>query len=234
VFPGVVGTVILKALNVNAAKTGLSERQALEMGCDVVATITPCQDHVHFYPGNKSFLLKLIAERGTRRLLGAQIVGAGDAAKRIDILAAALQFGATLEQVANLDLAYSPPFSHAMDGTIQAANHTRNRIGGLAQGLTPSEARRLLAEAKDLILLDVREAEEIDKQPLGDARTKPMPLGQLRERLPELNQDANILCLCQQGLRSYEAAVLLRAAGFDKAVYLDGGLRLWPYASRRF
>ncbi|MEW6235058.1 MAG: FAD-dependent oxidoreductase [Candidatus Omnitrophota bacterium] len=231
-FPGVVGTVILKALNINAAKTGLTERQALDLGYDIITTITPCQDHVHFYPGNKAFLLKLIAERGTRRLLGAQIVGAGDAAKRIDILATALQFSATLEQAANLDLAYSPPFSHAMDGTIQAANHTRNRLDGLAQGLTPIEARRLLAEAEGLILLDVREAEEIDKQPVGDGRVKPIPQGQLRERSPELNKEATILCLCQQGLRSYEAAVWLKAAGFDKAFYLDGGLRLWPYVSR--
>ncbi len=231
-FPGIVGTTIMKALNMNVAKTGLTESQARELGIDTVTSITFCLDHVHFMPGNKNFLVKLIAERDSGKLLGAQITGPGDVAKRIDILATALRFGATMEQVANLDLAYSPPFSHALDGVIHAANNTRNRIDGIVGFLTPDKAKERLAKDDVLILLDVREDAELEKNPLEDERVQHIPLSQLRQRMGELSKEAEILCFCQQGLRGYEAALTLQGAGFSKISYLDGGLRMWPYVSQ--
>ena len=230
-FPGVTGTAVMKSLNVNMAKTGLTERQAQEKGLDVVTSITPCMDHVHFYPGNKFFVMKLIAERKSGRLLGGQLVGQGDVIKRNDVLATALQFGATLQQVANLNLGYSPPFSHALDGVIHAANNTRNRIAEMARVYSPEEACLLFKENQSVIFLDVREPSELEKNSIDDPRTVSIPLSELRRRLEEIPDDKEIICICAQGLRGYEAALILQSSGFQKAAYLDGGMRMWPYVS---
>ena len=221
----------MKSLNVNMAKTGLTERQAQEKGLDVVTSITPCMDHVHFYPGNKFFVMKLIAERKSGRLLGGQLVGQGDVIKRNDVLATALQFGATLQQVANLNLGYSPPFSHALDGVIHAANNTRNRIAEMIRVFSPKDARLLYKENQSVIFLDVREPPELEKNPIDDPRAVSIPLSELRRRLEEIPDDKETICICAQGLRGYEAALILQSSGFQKTAYLDGGMRMWPYVS---
>ncbi|RJP18746.1 MAG: pyridine nucleotide-disulfide oxidoreductase [Candidatus Omnitrophota bacterium] len=228
-FAGIVGTTVFKTLNLNIGKTGITEKRARELGYDVVTSITPCLDHAHFYPGGKEFLLKLTADRGDGRLLGAQLIGPGDVTKRVDILATALRFRATLRDVAGLDLGYSPPFSQAMDGVIHAANSTRNRLDGMLSALTPPEARERLARGNGMILLDVREAKEVEKNPMRDQRAVNIPLSELRRRMHELPQDAEILCICQVGIRGYEAGVILQGNGFGNVKYLDGGMRVWPF-----
>ncbi len=227
-FPGIVGTMVFKSLNLNVAKTGLTDAQARSLGYETVSSITPCMDHVHFYPGNKRFILKLVANRSDKRLLGAQLIGPGDVSKRVDILATALRFGATLSDVANLDLAYSPPFSHALDGVVHAANNTRNRIEGAIPVLSPESLKERLAKSNGLVLLDVREPAEVEKAAIPDKRALHIPLSRLRARLSDLSKDIDTICVCQQGMRGYEAATILYGAGFTRVAYLDGGLRIWP------
>ena len=229
-FPGVVGTTILKSMNVNIARTGLTVRQAVSRGFDPVASITPCLDRVHFYPGNKSFLLKLVANKSDGRLLGAQLAGPGDVAKRVDLLAASLHFRASLQDISNLDLSYSPPFSHALDGVVHAANTTRNRIDGSVCAVSGADMHDGTAPEDELILLDVRETVEAGKSPLCGERVRHIPLSELRKRLGELPRDAGFLCLCQQGTRGYEAGLILMGEGFSRVYFFDGGLRAWPYA----
>ena len=227
VFPGIVGTVILKSMNLNVAKSGLTEARATALGYDTVTSKTPCLDRVHFYPGNKSFLIKFVAGRPDGRLLGAQLIGAGEVAKRVDVLATALRYKATLADVANLDLAYSPPFAHALDGVIHAANTTRNRISGQARAVSAAEVQDRLAQGSEFTLLDVREPAEVEKTPLSAERVIHIPLSQLRRRLDELPKDGEILCLCQQGTRGYEAVTILAGSGFTRVAFYDGGLRAW-------
>lgn len=229
VFPGIVGTMVFKSMNMNIAKTGLTETRARELGYDAVTSITPCQNRVHFFPGNQDFLLKLVAERESQRLLGGQLVGPGDVTKRVDILATALRFGATLPDVANLDLGYSPPFSMAMDGVIHAANTTRNQIDGAIRVVNPDALRERLAQEEPLVLLDVREAGEVAKMPVGDERITHIPLSELRSRTGELPKDTEIVCLCAKGTRAYEAGLTVLGAGFSNVAFLDGGIRIWSY-----
>ncbi len=230
-FPGIVKTTVLKALNVNIARTGLTEMEALDLGYEPVTSITPSMDHVHFYPNNKRFIIKMIARKDNKQLLGAQIIGPGDVAKRIDILATALRFGAALDDVANLDLGYSPPFSHAMDGVIHASNNARNRLQKETAALTPVEAQEKMKQENGLILLDVREPAEVEKTPIQDSRVKTIPLSSLRSDLGELDKDAEIICICQVGVRGYEAYTILEGHGFPRVSFLDGGLQMWPYVS---
>jgi rhodanese-related sulfurtransferase len=225
-FDGVVGTMIFKVLNLTVAKTGLTEQDARACGFRVATSLTPCLDHVHFYPGGKFLMIKIIAEQESGRFLGAQIIGPGDAAKRVDVLAAALQNQMTLRDIANLDLGYSPPYSHAMECVIQAANHARNRIDGLAHVMNADQVQQKLLQ-EDLLLLDVREQKEAESNPIFCEAVKNIPLTSLRYRLDEIPKNKPIVCCCAQGTRSYEACLILQANHFDSVYYLDGGLRIW-------
>ena len=130
-------------------------------------------DKAHVYPDARPIVIKLVADRATRRLLGVQIVGPGDAAKRLDVCATALTMGMTVEQLAQLDLTYAPPFSAAMDPLHQAANTLRNKLDGMAESLDPTEVRSLLEQGENLLLLDVRSPAEHEEVRIPGAQLVP-------------------------------------------------------------
>ncbi len=227
-FPGIVGTTILKVLNMNVGMTGLTEKQAMELGFEVLTSFIPSLDHAHFYPGGKDLLIKLVSESKGGRLLGAQIFGSGEVTKRIDVLATALRFQANVYDIANLDLGYSPPYSQAMEGVVHAANTIRNRLETRIPMSSPTQAHERIKENKGFVILDVREAQETEKKPIPNEHVVTIPLSELRARMHELPKDAEILCVCQVGTRGYEAGVTLKGEGFEKVAYLAGGFRVWP------
>ncbi|WP_224982088.1 FAD-dependent oxidoreductase [Geomonas agri] len=229
-FAGVIGTSILKVFNVNAGKTGLTENEARAQGFDVETVLSPAPDRAHFYPGAKPILLKLVAERGTGRFLGLQAAGEGAVDKRLDAAAAAITFRASVEQLSQLDLAYAPPYSAAMDNLIVAADIMKNKLAGHARGISAREVKRKLDEGDDFILLDVRSPAEHGE--IGIAGAKLIPLGALRERLEELPRDKEIVAFCKISLRGYEAQKILDAAGFANVKFMDGGIMAWPYRFR--
>ncbi|MBJ6800126.1 FAD-dependent oxidoreductase [Geomonas propionica] len=229
-FAGVIGTSILKIFNVNAGKTGLTENEARALGFDVETVLSPAPDRAHFYPGAKPILLKLVAERGTGRFLGLQAAGEGAVDKRLDAAAAAITFRASVEQLSQLDLAYAPPYSAAMDNLIVAADIMKNKLAGHARGISAREVKRKLDDGDDFILLDVRSPAEHGE--IGLAGAKLIPLGALRERLDELPRDKEIVAFCKISLRGYEAQKILDAAGFADVKFMDGGIMAWPYRFR--
>jgi NADPH-dependent 2,4-dienoyl-CoA reductase/sulfur reductase-like enzyme/rhodanese-related sulfurtransferase len=226
-FPGIVGSAICKAFDFTAARTGLTEMQARELGYDAEYCIVPGPDKVHHYPGAKSVILKLVADRRSRKLLGAQAVGPGECAKRIDVAATALVAGMTVDQVANLDLCYAPPFSPPMDNLITAANVLRNKLDGLMPALSSVQVKAKLEAGEDFLFLDVRTPAEHEAAHIEG--TKLIPLGALRDRLAELPRDKEIVTFCQVSLRGYQAGLLLRRNGFTRVKVMDGGVVAWPY-----
>jgi NADPH-dependent 2,4-dienoyl-CoA reductase/sulfur reductase-like enzyme/rhodanese-related sulfurtransferase len=229
-FAGVIGTSILRVFNINAGKTGLSETEARANGFDVEVVLSPAHDKAHFFPGAKPIVLKLIAERKTGRLLGLQAAGEGAVDKRLDAAATAITFHATAEQLSQLDLAYAPPYSAAMDNLIVAADIMKNKLAGHARGISPQEVKRKFDEEDDFILLDVRSPGEHGE--IGIAGAKLIPLGMLREKLEELPRDKEIITFCKVSLRGYEAQKILDAAGFENTKFMDGGILVWPYPLR--
>ncbi|NLE77623.1 MAG: FAD-dependent oxidoreductase [Chloroflexi bacterium] len=225
-FPGVVGTMALQTFDVNIGRTGLTERQALQAGYDVVTAVAPNFDNAHFYPLHDRITLKLVVEAGTGRLLGAQGVGAGDVVRRIDVLATAISLGATVEQAAQLDLAYAPPFAEAMDAALKVCNVARNKQGGLAQTTRLEELRERLAAGEEVLLLDVRSPEEVASSPVEvkGAEVLAIPLAALRDRLAEVPRDKALVVMCALGIRGYEAQRVLSGAGFQRVTFLEGGL----------
>lgn len=226
-FPGVLGSTVCKVFDFCVGRTGLGESAAKEEGYDIVTVLAPAPDKAHFMPQAKVLMLKLIADRDTRKLLGAQAVGPGAGDKRIDVVAMALTAGMTVDQLANADLCYAPPFAPAMDNIITAANVVRNKMDGHMEGVTPAEVHRMLQEKQDFVFLDVRSPQEYEQVRLPGSTL--IPLGSLRGRLDELPRDKEVIAFCKISLRGYEAALILKAAGFQKVRVLDGGLVMCPF-----
>lgn len=228
-FPGVLGTTIAKVFDYNVARVGLSETQAREAGYNVVTCLVPGYEHATYYPKGKEILVKLVVEKSSNRLLGGQVVGPGETAKRVDVLATALTFDATVDDLANLDLAYAPPYSSAMDPLHNAANVIRNKQSGYAKALTPMEVKNKIENRDDFILLDVRSPGEWDTCRLEVTQAKLLPLRELRARLNELPKDAEIVAFCQTGVRAYQAQRILEGAGFERIKFMEGSIAAWPY-----
>ncbi len=227
VFPGVLGSTICKLFNFNIGRTGLGEEQAKEAGFDVITVLSPSPDKAHFYPDAKPIMMKMIVDKSTRRLLGLQAVGEGVVDKRIDVAATAITAKMTVDDIANLDLCYAPPYSPAMDNIITAADIARNKIDGLFQSVTPAQVQEKIKREEDFVFLDVRSKGEYETIHLDN--TVLIPLGELRRRLGELPKDKEIIAFCKISLRGYEAALILQEAGFKDVKVLDGGLLMWPY-----
>jgi len=226
-FSGVLGSSVCKVFDHCVARTGLTEAEARAAGYDTTVVLAPAPDKAHFMPTAKPLLLKLVVDSTTRRLLGAQAAGPGAGDKRIDIAAVAITAGLTVDELANMDLCYAPPFAPAMDNIITAANIARNKLDGHMVGVSAEEVHQMLADKKDVVFLDVRSQGEYDQVRLPDATL--IPLGALRGRLDELPGDKEIVTFCKISLRGYEAALILKAAGFENVRVMDGGIAMWPY-----
>jgi len=229
-FPGVLGTVIFKAFDFNVARVGLSEKDCIGFGIPYLVALTPGPDRAHYYPTAKPMVLKLISNAENGKLLGVQAVGMGDVAKRIDVAATALSYGAATRDLAELDLAYAPPYSSAVDLLAHASNVIDNKSKGVASAISPAELKTKLDAAEDFVLLDVRSPQEVEAAPFNDSRVVNIPLGKLRVRLAELPKDKEIVAFCKISVRGYEAQRVLNGEGFDNVRFLDGGIMAWPYS----
>lgn len=214
----VLGTAIVGAFGKAAASTGLTARSARLAGYEVGASYAIRGHHVGYYPGAKQMILKLVYEKRTRRVLGAQAVGGAGIDKRIDVVATALHFGGTLEDLAGLDLTYAPQFGAAKDPLHIAAFIAQNEEDGLV--------RQCASPAADPAaqLVDVRSEEEFAAGALPGAVL--MPLSSLRSRLAELDRDRPVYLYCGVGQRAYNAARVLAQHGFSDVWNISGGLTL--------
>jgi NADPH-dependent 2,4-dienoyl-CoA reductase/sulfur reductase-like enzyme/rhodanese-related sulfurtransferase len=228
-FPGVLGTAIVKVFDLAVGRVGLNESQAREEGCTTVMCLVPSEEHASYYPGARDIVVKLVADKATGKLLGGQVVGPGDAAKRIDVLATALTFGATVTDLANIDLSYAPPYNSAMDPLHHAANVIRNKLSGQARALTPAQVKQKLENDDKFVLLDVRSRPEWDEGRIKAGQVKLLPLPELRRKLTELSPDDEVVTYCKTSIRAYQAQRTLDGAGFKNVKFMDGSLDAWPY-----
>ena len=192
-------------------------------------SLAPAPDRAHYYPTQKTLLVKLVAEATSGKVLGVQVVGPGEVVKRIDVVATALMYGATIDDLPDIDLGYAPPYAPAVDNLAHAANILRNKRDGLADAISSQELKQKLEQGEDLVLLDVRTPAEYEQMRLEDPRIRLIPLGELRSSLDTLPRDKEIIAFCKISLRGYEALTILKGAGFEKVRFLDGGLVAWPY-----
>ena len=227
-FPGVMGTTVFKTFDFNAAKTGLSMRDAEKEGFHPIQAIVRGYDRAHYFPGVKESTLKVIADRETGRILGGQAIGEGPSDKFIDILAMALHGRMTSKELALVDLAYAPPFSPVLSPIIVAANVLMNKLEGKVEGIQASEAREKLQISKENFpVLDVREEDEVKRKRIPNSIW--VPYGELKKRLSELDRAKEMAVHCESGLRSYKACLKLQHEGFANVKNIDGGMLCWCY-----
>lgn len=224
-FPGVMGTGIFRVFDLNVARTGLSERELVDRGFDFEAAVVPVSDLPHYMPGGKTVVVKLMADKKTRRLLGAQVWGEGKVDKTIDTLATAMTFNATVDQVQQLDLAYAPPFAPPLGNAVTAANVLQNKLDKNTEGALPMEVLKR-RDHGDIFFLDVRNPEEI--QSVCVEKCVNIPLPQLGARADELPREGEIITSCGVGLRAAMAYRKLKRLGFEKVRYMDGGIQAFP------
>jgi NADPH-dependent 2,4-dienoyl-CoA reductase/sulfur reductase-like enzyme/rhodanese-related sulfurtransferase len=225
-FKGVLGTSIVKVMDIAAARTGLSEKEAKALGLDYYVSYTNSPSHANYYPDASALFIKLVVERGNGRLLGAQVVGEKGVDKRIDVFASALYSGLTVMDLEDLDLAYAPPYSSSRDPVVIAGMAASNILREEIESVTPNEVRKRTTSGKSgPQFLDVRTSEEIDEGYISGM--KHVPLDNLRGRLGELDRTRGIIVYCRSGLRSYLAARILSQKGFKDVKNMSGGYIAW-------
>jgi NADPH-dependent 2,4-dienoyl-CoA reductase/sulfur reductase-like enzyme/rhodanese-related sulfurtransferase len=220
-YNGALGSSVVKVFDATAASTGLSEAAAREAGFDPGAAFVVRDHHASYYPGARDLALKLVYDRRTRRLLGGQAFGEEGVEKRIDALAAALQGRLTLEDLAELDLTYAPPYSSANDPLNVAAFVGLNDLSGFSPLITAARLREELAGGQPPLVVDVRNLNEYEASHLRGALH--LPLDELRFRLEEVPRDRSLVVHCRSGYRSHLALRILKQNGFQQVRNLTGG-----------
>jgi NADPH-dependent 2,4-dienoyl-CoA reductase/sulfur reductase-like enzyme/rhodanese-related sulfurtransferase len=220
-YGGALGTSVVKVFEATAAMAGLSEKAAREVGFDVGVAVIHKDDHAGYYPGGKELSLKLVYERTTARLLGAQGFGHAGVDKRIDVLATALHGKMTLHDLAELDLAYAPPYSSANDPVNLVAFIGENDLSGFAPLVTASQLKAELASPTPPLVVDVRTAQEWAAGHLSGAVH--VPVDDLRAHFERIPKDRDVVVHCRSGFRAHLALRVLMQEGYSRVRNLTGG-----------
>ena len=222
-YTGSQGSSVLKVFDMTAALTGLNETQAAAAGFDADSVILSPMSHAGYYPGGRVMTMKVIFEKESYRLLGAQIVGFEGVDKRIDVLATAIRAGMKATELKDLELAYAPPYSSAKDPVNMAGFMVDNIARGLLRQWHLADADSLPRDGS-VTLLDTRTPGEYSAGHIEGFIN--IPVDDLRERLHELDRTKPVYVICQSGLRSYIACRILAGHGFD-CYNFSGGYRFY-------
>ncbi len=212
-YPGVLGTGVAKlSKTLSAAKTGLTETAAKENGYDVISVTCVNDDKAHYYPDSSFFITKLIADRATRKLLGAQIIGSGSVDKMADIAVVGISMGIKADDYITMDFAYAPPFSTAIHPFAAACSILVNKMDGKLVTFTPSEYAQ--GAAKDYAVIDCHPAPSIPGAPWVNLT-----------KLDHLayGKEDRLLLVCARGKRSYLLQNKLRSLGYTNTRVLEAG-----------
>ena len=222
-YQGSQGSSVVKVFDMTAAATGINEQAARKAGIECDKVYLSPASHAGYYPGGRLLNMKVLFEKNTYRLLGAQIVGSEGVDKRIDVLATAIRAGLTALDLKDLDLAYAPPYSSAKDPVNMAGFMIENLANGTVWQFHWDEVDALPRDGS-VTLLDTRTAEEYQSGHIEG--TIHIPVDELRERMNELETGKLVYVICQSGLRSYIACRILEQNGFA-CRNLAGGYRLY-------
>ena len=222
-YTGSQGSSVVKVFSMTAAATGVNEKNARNAGFDPEAVILSPMSHAGYYPGGRLMTMKLIYDKPTLRVLGAQIVGYEGVDKRIDVLATAIHAGMTAPQLKELDLAYAPPYSSAKDPVNMAGFMAEDLDQGLVQQWRAEDEPDLPRDGS-VQLVDVRTQAEYAAGHIDGFIN--LPVDQLREHLEQLDKTKPVYLVCQSGLRSYIASRILKGSGFACS-HLAGGYRFY-------
>jgi len=223
-----LGTAILKVFDLQAAVTGLNEKTARTNSIKYQAIHLHPYDHAGYYPGASQMSLKILFEKPTGKILGAQCIGAAGVDKRIDVIATAIRAGMTVYDLEQLELSYAPPFGSAKDPVNMAGFVGSNILKGLVNVVTYDQIKKI----RNPFFLDVRSKKEFMRGSIPKAIN--IPVNEIRLRMNELPKDRYIIINCQVGIRSYVAFRILKQSGFEQLSNLSGGYKTYCHYELNF
>ena len=219
-YKGVVGAFLVKVFDQNAGSVGLSYSSAKKANFACKAVWGSFVDKPDYYPESESMMLKMVYDSKTMQLLGLQAVGKGDICRRVDVFSSLIQNKANVNDLLNFEHGYAPPYAEALDPLHHLAGVAIAQEKGM-DFIGPSEG---IDRIPNPIWLDVREIEEAEEAPIiKDEEVIKIPISELRKSLDKFDQQRNIIVICRRGPRPYQAALILKAAGFDKVHVYAGG-----------
>ena len=222
-YLGSQGSSVIKVFDMTAATTGINETNAKKSGLEVDTVILSPMSHAGYYPGGKVMTMKVVFEKESYRLLGAQIIGYEGVDKRIDVLATAIHAGLKATQLKDLDLAYAPPYSSAKD-PVNMAGFMIDNIAKATLKQWHLEDMDKISRDKDVVLLDVRTVGEFSMGHIDGFKN--IPVDELREQISEIEKGKPVYLICQSGLRSYIASRILEGNGYETYNF-SGGFRFY-------
>ena len=214
-YRGALGTAVCKLPGINVGRTGLTEAQAQAEGFDPVSVITVVDDKAHYFPGAGTFIIKMIADKASLRLLGVQVIGAGAVDKVVDIAVTGIMLKGTLPDLADMDLAYAPPFSTAIHPFEHTLNVLMNKINGNFESFTPAEYAAGAAEGYKVV--DACLTPSIEGAPYVELTTVEGPV-------EGLDPQEKLLLVCNKGKRAYLLQNRLKFYGYRHTKVLEGGI----------
>ena len=233
IFPGVVGSYVMKAFDRCIAATGISYETAVAEGFDADYSLTAPADRAHFFPGEAIAVYQLVFDRKSRRVLGLQGFGMmnDSISARIDTAAALIAKGGTIEDFMTVEMAYSPPFSSAIDSINAAAYVADNLCAGLLRKVNLDKFFSWINDFStqpDWMALDIRHPQEATPyvEKFGSDKWVAIPYNEIRKRYNELPDDKTLIILCDAGTRSYEVQVFLDHVGITNSLVLSGGFNV--------
>ncbi len=226
-YNGTMGTAIAKVFDLTVGMTGLSEKLCKAKNIPCGTLIIHPNDSAEYYPGAMKMCLKLVFSPESRRVLGAQATGYNGVDKRIDVIATAIMGHMTVDDLAEIEHAYAPPYSSAKDPVNMAGFVAQNILDGLIRTVTWEDVDT--SDSSEQLLLDVRTPAEFSTGSMPGAIN--IPQANLRERLGEIPRDKKIIVFCRVGLIAYNAARVLHAHGFTNHYNLSGGYETWHVAT---
>ncbi|MBR5930729.1 MAG: FAD-dependent oxidoreductase [Lachnospiraceae bacterium] len=227
-YPGSTGSSVIKAFDMTVATTGLSEDAAKALGIPYERIILSPASHASYYPGDTTMNIKVVFEKESGKLLGAEIVGYDGVDKRIDVFATAITVGMTGSQLMDLDLAYAPPYSSAKDPVNMAGFMIDNIVRGIVKQFHWDEIDALPRDGS-VILLDTRTPGEYERGCADQFFN--IPVDELRDRLDEVEKGKPVYVMCQSGIRSYISCRILTQNGYD-CYNFSGGYRFYESVTK--
>lgn len=220
-FTGVVGAFLVKVFGVNVGSVGLSQQAAEKAGLKAKAVWGTFPDKPDYYPDMRLISLKMVYDERDGRLLGLQAVGSGDICRRIDVFSCMLQNKRHIEDLLAFEHGYAPPYSEALDPLYHMATIAQAQQRGVIEEINPCTD---FAKPGEVVWLDVREKSESSSDPCPFAgKHVNIPLNELRDTIKDIDANRKIIVICKRGSRSYQAAIMLRQAGFKDVHILGGG-----------
>ena len=227
-YKGTFGSSVVRSFDLYAACVGLNEKMLIYKKLPYSCVHIHPGSHAGYYPGAKSIHLKLIFDQGSGRMYGAQAVGQEGVARRIDVIATAIQGNLMVEDLAELELCYAPPVGSAKDPVNMAGMAAQNVVEGLVSQIEWKDLERLAKEQGTLVL-DVRNPGEIQRSGKITKEAVNIPLNDLRDRLEEIPRDKHLIVSCQSGQRAYYACRILQQHGFEHVDNLGGAFATFHY-----